>query len=436
MNERFAEYLRALRAQLNGLPEPEIEDAVRYYEEYLADAAEAGSEPDAVLAGLDSPKQAAAQIRAEFSIARARSNPSIRSFSGVLSSMLRTVTTPFAVLLMLLCFVPSILLVGAFSLAFIVFLVSALIAASALIYEAGTAVLFQFSAFLGAVGLALFIASLLLFLALMFFRLARLMIRLSALIARGITKRPGQTRPDPEADFSPQPKKSGKALIVLCTVFASVGLILFSVSGLALKYFTLFNSMESSYSEVKTASYSPSEIHRIELMTTHTNIRVLSGKSDKITLTYEQVDWLQGEPLLDGSKLAFVEFSNQTLPLFQLAQLHHNSAELTITLPQGYAPEAFRIETCGGFVYLTDPAFVTNDNLPALTEIKTTSGYAYLPAEASLDITTGTGRIESDGQPVGKSTQRGNEYTSQSGTGRVIRVESTSGSVYISRISQ
>jgi len=55
------EFLRRLEQCLKGLPSNEVEDAIRYYEDYFADASEMGDEE--IIASLGRPEDVAKQIR-------------------------------------------------------------------------------------------------------------------------------------------------------------------------------------------------------------------------------------------------------------------------------------------------------------------------------------------------------------------------------------
>jgi hypothetical protein len=208
-----------------------------------------------------------------------------------------------------------------------------------------------------------------------------------------------------------------------------------SVSGLPLKYFTIFNSMEQKYSCVKTETFNPADIDRLSISTTHTDIRLRPGNTNEITVAYQQVDWLDCDIGLNGKTLYFTEESNDTLPLFQLVQMHRNSAELTITIPIGFKPFAIDLESYGGYVYI--------DGISSDIDVKTTTGSIFIKpnasAPANIEATTENGRLETDplnGTPIGSKTAKGREYTENNGSDDTIEANSSNGGIYISRISQ
>jgi hypothetical protein len=211
----------------------------------------------------------------------------------------------------------------------------------------------------------------------------------------------------------------------------AVGLILLSIPGLPIKYFTIFNSMEPSDVEIKTASYGLEGIDRISVRTTHTNIRLRRGNTDEIILTYEKVDWLDFDLGINGTTLSFTERSNNTLPLFQLVQLHQNSADLTVTLPMDFVPMSIEAESYGGFIYSELDSVNIN--------IRTTSGFIYISSQGdpppNIHAATRSGIIDG-GKTVPVSSKLGVEYTENNGSGHTVEARTTSGSIYILRISQ
>ena len=67
------EFLEQLRRQLRDLPQEEIDNAIRYYEEYLDEAGPENMEQ--VMAQLESPEKVAAQIRADLAVRQLESAP-------------------------------------------------------------------------------------------------------------------------------------------------------------------------------------------------------------------------------------------------------------------------------------------------------------------------------------------------------------------------
>lgn len=431
MDDRIKSFIDQLRGAMSGLPQREIDDAVQYYEEYLSDALEAGKDLDTVFAELEQPGQIAAVIRAEASIAKAQQSPNIRSFSGALANTMRAVTTPFTVFLLILCFIPSIILVGVFFITAAALFISAIVVAFGMLYAAvGAAPNMQ--GFLGSLGIGLFTAGILLLCAYAFYLLAALMIRLSVLMIRRISKKPGQYRPEPESSGAKRKPLRKRALLILYLSIVAAGLLALSISGLPLKYFAIFNSMEASNIELRTMTYDISGIDRLSIRTTHTNIRLVRGNTDAITLTYEQVDWLDFDAGVSGTTLAFSERSNNTMPLFQLVQLHQNSADLVITLPADLDPMSIEVESYGGYIY--------SGVVSADISVKTTSGSIFITTSndspSNIHAVTGSGTIDDGGSQGGIRTEKGLEYTRNNGSEYTIDARSAAGSIYISRSSQ
>lgn len=67
------EFLEQLRRQLRDLPQEEIDNAIRYYEEYLDEAGPENMEQ--VMAQLESPEKVAVQIRADLAVRQLESAP-------------------------------------------------------------------------------------------------------------------------------------------------------------------------------------------------------------------------------------------------------------------------------------------------------------------------------------------------------------------------
>jgi len=434
MDERINEFIEELRSRLAGLPQHEIDNAVLYYEEYLNDAMDAGKNIEDIIANFGQPGQIAAGIRAELSINQAQQSPNIKSYSKALSSIMKTVTTPFAIFILSICLLPSVILVGVFFIISVCLFIAGIVAGLGMIYQAVSAT-FSIFTVLGSLGLGLFTAGLLFILAHLFYWFARLMIRLSALMIRHITKKPGQYRPEPgNTTVSLKPwKKRAVTLAYLCVIV--IGLILFSASGLPLKYFTIFNSMEQPDMKTYSYEYNPADASKIIVDTTHTNIRVTRSGTEKISITYEKVDWLDFEIGLDNNTLIFTEKSNNTLPLFQLVRLHENSAELVIALPAGFDPLTVNLESFGGYIYV--------DNISADMEIRTRTGNIFInpdPASpANIEAVTRSGRIETDPlqeTPIGFKTGNGKEYMENNGSKNTIKASTSTGGIFISPVSK
>ena len=99
MQERIKAFLDSLKSKLAGLPEPEIEEALNYYEEYLYDALDEGKDIGEMLSQMDPPEKIASMIKAETSIRKARKSPGLGNYFKVIKYALANMTKPFAILL-------------------------------------------------------------------------------------------------------------------------------------------------------------------------------------------------------------------------------------------------------------------------------------------------------------------------------------------------
>lgn len=82
------EFMRRLRAGLQGFPHGEASRVIEYFEEYWMDALESGRSEEEIAAGLDTPEAIVAQVRANFAFVSIEENPGIKSFWKVLGVVL------------------------------------------------------------------------------------------------------------------------------------------------------------------------------------------------------------------------------------------------------------------------------------------------------------------------------------------------------------
>ncbi len=426
MDERIAVFIESLKRYLEGLPEQEVREAVSYYEEYLYDAAEAGKEPEEVFKQLDSPEKIAGMIRTETSILRAQKSPGLRNFTRVLRNAFHSVTTPFAVsIFSIVSFGIVLMLFGGALVSFVAGIVIAL----GMIYQALIMPARFPMEIAGAVGMGLFGAGITLLLSWALYKLARLLIRAST---RFIGKRLRKSaKPGPQLEARQEVHSSGsRRYVTAYLVVIIAGFVLTAVSGLPLRYFTIFNSMKPDNVILRTTEYDPAGINKISLLTAHTRIKVVSGTSGKIVLSYEQPDWLDYEAVSNGSMLSFYEKSNGRLPLFPLVKLHENVAELTVSIPKGYSPEFMTLESTGGDISIS--GLVEN------IKVKTMDGDILFNPEGvtesyNVRANTGSGTIVVAGAPSGQKGAEGMEYYKNVKAAKTVELNSSGGRIVIGR---
>ena len=427
MDERIAVFIESLKKHLEGLPEREVREAVGYYEEYLYDAAEAGKDPEEVFKQLDPLEKIAGMIRTETSILRAQKSPGLRNFTRVLRNTFHSVTTPFAILLV------SIFIMVSFSVVLMLFggalavFIAGLAIVLGMVYQALAMPTHFPMEIAGALGIGLFGAGICLLLALALYKLARLLIRVSTRFIGKTLRKPGKPAPELENQPDAHPSGSRRYVLVYLAVIAA-GFILTAVSGLPLRYFTIFNSMKPENVIVRTTEYDSAGINKISLVTAHSRIKVTAGTSDKIVLSYEQPDWLDYEAVSDGSMLSFYEKSNGRLPLFPLVKLHESVTELTVSIPRGYSPEIITLESTGGDVSVS--GLVEN------IEVKTMDGDILFNPEGVTDsynirANTNSGMIVVGGVPSGQKGTEGTEYYRNVQAAKTVKLNSSGGRIVI-----
>ena len=429
MDDRIVLFIDTLKKNLEGLPQEEIKKAVGYYEEYLNDAVEAGKDLESVLSQLGSPEKAAGTIRAEISILRAKHSPGLKNYTRVLRNATLGATAPLTVLaISIFVFISYCLVVMLFAGA-LASVIGAAAVALAFVYAVFTIPSIFALEIVGTIGFGLFSTAVLLLIAYGLYKLGRLFIVISSgLIGRMLKK---SRKAEFAGDAGQAVKKPGaKRVVFACLFMVVAGLALSAVSGLPVKYFTIFNSMKPENLTVRTAEFKPGEISKLSIVTANSHIRLVSSQSDKITVTYEQPDWLDYELGSSGSMLSFYEKSNGRLPFYNLSSMHESRTELTIALPEGYTPEAVDLKSTGGYIGIE--RFTGNLHATTFTgnitlDFKNTAGLY------DVEASTGTGIIEVDGIQAGKKTDAGVEYYESSGSGQSVKISSSRGNIAIKR---
>lgn len=424
MDEKITKFVKALEQKLLGLPGKEIQDAVGYYEEYLNDALDMGKDLDEVIEDIGKVDVIAGKIRAEVSIIKAQQSPGLKNYGHALGNLFNVVTTPFSILFLSVFIVLSyglvaILFAGAF-----VTLLGAVVIAAVLAYEAFTIPSRFFIEIIGTLGLGFFGAGIFCLIALAQYKLGRFFIRISTRLIRFMVNKPGGPLPIMNKNGT-KGRGNFRRLIFAGLIFSFAGLVIFSISGIPVRYFTIFNSMKPENITLRVEQFDTENIKKISISAAHSHIKLENNEFDKIIFSYEQPDWLDYEMGVGASMLSFYEKSNGRLPLFELAALHESLTQLTISIPEGYCPDLFTIENRGGLVIIER----FNKNI----EVKTNTGSILLEGNDNVNIMaiTGNGKIELDGVSVGRQTSRGIEFYKNKEAGKTISLESASGNIAI-----
>jgi Predicted membrane protein len=427
MDDRIIAFLKELEQKLTGLPDAEVKGALDYYEEYLNDALDEGKSIDELLENMDSPEKISTIIKTETSIRRAQDNPGLKNYSKVLKYAFSGITAPFSILLftifILITYGTALLLFcGA-----IVSAAAALVSLVGLFYEAYKIPFRFFPEILGTAGFGVFSSGIFLLTAYGLFLLCRLFIRLSSgLVGRMMNR---SLKPIPETGEKRQTKgRSYRKLVRLCVTVTVVGMSISATSTLPVKMFNIFNSAKPASIKFNTWEFDKNDLKNIMISTQHSHIRLVKGSSDKITIKYEQPDWLEGSAECIQGKLTFTEKSNGRLPLFQLVALHESRTDVLIELPADVSISTLELESIGGFIYIED---FDHD-----IQVKTYSGSIFIGTNgqnvpSGIEASTTTGIIGFGDKPDVNEPTGLTYYKKPADNGRIIIAGTTRGSIFI-----
>lgn len=426
MNEQLEGFLKNLEDALMDIPGDERTRAIEYYREYLYDACESGADPAAVLDQVGDVKSIASEIHTEVSISKAREKPGIRNYSNALKNTLRMVTTPFSVLLLIF----SVILTGSivatfFAAAFCTFL-AAIASFFAGIYEAAAVSAQFYMERIGAVGFGIMLSGLLMLVTLCFYWLGRRFIRISLWIIDLIRKKNIQYQPGTITRDNGK-KKSAKQPIMVFSGLTLLGLILFFVSGLPLRYFAIFNSTKPADVRLESFDYRSDEVSSISVTSAHSYVIISKGTDDSIRLLYEKTDWLDFDLKAEGKTLYFQERSNGRLPFFSLVALHESLSEIRLILPKDYEPAMIRIDSIGGHIRISG----ADCNMQAETVNGTITFVPDDTANSSIVAKTAHGKVYFGDSPAGNRTENGIEFVFIGKPEKIVELTSTNGDIYL-----
>lgn len=352
-------FLKQLRNGLAKVPKALADDAIQYYEEYLADARQSGSRIDEVLDRIGTPDQVVRSILDDLSITSAHDRPSaaklIRTSRRVMGKgVARAAAGTSLAIVSVIPFSTAIIL---YATAFVLALAALAIIAGLTINiathpELGTSVL------LGQIGLAAAASSILL--------LAALVVRLGANgLARSTLKLyrkiiPQSGKPAAAENAAPRPVKRrrfARALSILLLVILAVGQTLSLVSGLPQQYWRLWNSLPPADVEPVTMTLAggSATASKLEIRGLNANITLLQSSDNQLKVTYDQAPYVQLDWSQKGSVLQLSETGNGRLPGFNWLAVHEGTASLTVYLPGLTDQLELDVETKGGDVTIRVP---------------------------------------------------------------------------------
>lgn len=428
MDDRIAGFIDILKKNLEGLPEEEANEAVSYYEEYLNDAQEAGKDISEVLQQLDLPGAISSVIKAETNIARAKQNPGLKNFAKAMSYAFEGIKTPMAFIGVSLFVFISYLLVLTFAIGAFAILIGAAGSVSIAIYEALAIPSGYIFERIGTIGIGLLAAGICLFASYGFFKFCRLLIIFSANVIHRLQKKTALQLPE-EATAGTHNKERFRNPVPVLAIITLAGLVLFLVSGLPARYFMIFNSMKPQNITVRTMEYDAGQVNSISVVTAHSHINLKRGNSGKITVSYEQPDWLDYESSVSEGTLAFKEKSNGRLSLFNLISLHESVTEVNITVPENFSPKSINLQSTGG--YITTEGFTSGLQVNTYTGNIIFTGAGNGQGKYGLRASTGTGTITVNNKQAGQKSSQNTLYSNNINGNSNIVLLTSRGSIFI-----
>lgn len=348
MNEKIKIFIDDLKKHLSGLPEEEIQRAISYYEEYLNDSEDAGNNLDDVLKELGSTDKIAETLRKEINLKRAENSPGIRNFSRVVKDAFKSVSTPLSLFSLSITVLLSFCMIAVIFGAAVVFGIGAAAFILVCIYEAFIIPFHFILEIIGTLGIGLMGAGIIAVLALYFWRCGKLFIRLSTKQIGLMLKLSGKAAARPEK----QEEKKLWPAVRLLLIISAAGFVMFGVSGVPWRFFTIFNSMKPNNINKVVAEYNAADVNKIAVLTAHSAVRIEEGSSDKIVVSYEEPDWMTHQISIGEGVLDFREKSNGRLPLFELVSLHESQTELIVSLPKGFNADSITVRSTGGNMFI------------------------------------------------------------------------------------
>jgi uncharacterized membrane protein len=347
--------MASIRAGLAGMPDESVRQALEFYEEYFAEALEAGRSVDETLKGLGGVKEIVAQVRAEATLSRAESSPGPFRMIGAGRQVFRGIAGSAAKFPLILgASIPYTL-----TLAFYLLAGAAVLGAVVSVVLLGYGITTMPEAFIrekiGVAGAAVFMAAFLAVLALAVWRIASAISRITLRVLRKglrLDRRPGARA----ENGRPRTRRTRMAFLI-CGVAGLLGIGAMAYSSLPVKLFSIVNSQRPASLAVHTWSFSPGQVREIDVDTLNTGIVLEAVKpGDGIRVTYEEPEWMTGEPVVRNGKLVFRETSTGMMPFMDLIARHPGMTSVTIELPRGYLARSVTVTSNGGSVSLALPA--------------------------------------------------------------------------------
>jgi len=410
----------SIRAELADLPEQSVRKALEFYEEYVADAVEAGHTVEEVLQRIGGAKEIAAQIRAEAALDGAEANPGPLRLIGARRQVRKRLARSAARVSMVLGASLPYTFALTFYLVSIVLFVGAVAAAALMGYEITTMHGADTMTKIGAGSAGVFAAGLLSAVALGFLAAARGITRVTLRKLRSGLRRGMPAGDMPEA-VPPRTRGLGTAALIL-TVVAFAGFGGTFPSGLPTELFSIWNSMKPADLNVRTWSFPAAQVRQIQIATLNSAV-ILESSSDlnAIGVTYEEPKWLTGTPVAKDGRLAFREMSSGAIPFMDFIAMHEGTTSLKITVPRGYRADSLVVSSHSGSVSLSVPG--------GSVRVDTGSGNIHFDSAAAayrMRATAPAGRIIVKGKAL-----RSTSYEAGAANGATVDLATQNGTVEI-----
>ncbi|HUX42129.1 MAG TPA: hypothetical protein VMV83_13265 [Rectinemataceae bacterium] len=343
-------FFAAAREGLENLGAEQVNDALSYYEEFAAEALEAGKTEAEVLERLGKVEDLIANLRSEASISRAETAPGPGTLTRAAhGGMGRLAGAAGRASLVSAAALPYLLAMALYVLAFACLLgVFASVTAGILAY------LDVSSAFpaskVGAAGIGIIGVSVFGLLAAVLRFSADALARFTLGLMRKGLGREGRTIQAPK----PRRGGRGKALAFAAGGAFILGVALVVFSGIGTRYFSIWDSIRPAELATRSGEWKLSAIDSIAISTLNSDIAVVASSDHPGTVRaiYEEPDWMRGSFAIEGGRLEFSEVSNGRLPFLRLAAAHRGTTAIRLEVPIGWKPGRIEAVSVGGSVDL------------------------------------------------------------------------------------
>ena len=163
-----------------------------------------------------------------------------------------------------------------------------------------------------------------------------------------------------EKQHSPRKYAGGKrrrtksVLIILLIIF-TIGVIMLIPSGLPERYFSIWNSQMPNNYKNREMQFLPDKIKSISIETLDSKVIITKTNSDRITLLYQQPDWMKGNISNKESVLSLKEEPSGRLPYMHFVSRHGGMTSVTVDLPEKSHADSIKVYTDGGTVEVASP---------------------------------------------------------------------------------